>query len=122
MENFALISSTLPIQVLKKRYKKWKIGTIIVASDSLYDSATTVFKEKDGLEIIKIILNKDNKLLNYWKLFWLIKKLKERKLFFFHECAFPIADFIIFLCKPKSYLLPQVGLNSYKDITYKEIK
>jgi hypothetical protein len=98
--------------------KEWEINKIYVISKIHFQSYNHLKNISDPGLTVHLI--KNNIFKNIILFFLLIKvRLTEQKIYIFHECSWPILDILIWFVKPKGYFLPQVTMNSYKQIKSK---
>lgn len=114
--NIAIVCSTLPYVVLDLKIKEWGIKKLFVP-EHFKNSYKYLKKNLKDLEIIEY----KNNINSLAKIFVNIISLKisNNCLYFFHECSFVLLDIFILTINPNANFYPQVSLDSFKEINYK---
>jgi len=120
VNNYAFVASTLPLYVLNKNITKWGITKIILASNKLYSSYEFLIENHPNIDIVIVPKGRfRNGIYILWKILRL--KLKNRDVFFFHECCWVFLDLMITFVKPKGQFFPQVTMSGNPKVMNEDI-
>ena len=119
--NIAYVSSTMPIGILNKKIKNWKIFKIYVEGNNLLRSYNFLLKKFPKIQIIKL---PKNKIFNYFYLIFIILRIKilKHQIYFFHECACTAFDILIGYLNPYSNFYPQGICEESRNIKLSSLK
>ena len=111
MSNVAFVASTVPVVLLHRIIANKKINTIVLRRD-LVKSYQYLLDSHDN---IKLIILKSNVITSTLQilLLLLLLKIKNNKIYFFHECCWPILDLLIGIIRPAGHYYPQINMDNY---------
>lgn len=111
--NIAITASTLPIPVLNKKISQWHIKKIYVTTNSLANNYEFLNQTTERVKIRKF---GSRRIVQFLKvaILMLQVKIQRRRIYFFHECCFPVFDVLVGIIKPTCVYCPQVKMDSFQ--------
>lgn len=115
IDTICFVGSTLPAGFISSQIDNHNIKCIYLASKELIHSYNFLLSKNPSLKLIFVPTGFLAKTI-FLTMVLISIRLNNKKIFFFHECCFPVFDLLLWVIKTRGYFFPQVSMSAWKEI------
>lgn len=114
--NIAFVASTLPAAFLYKKVEDLNINRIVCENPDLLETYTFLQEMYPRLTIGSL---PKSKLKHFFSILLMFRGIE--RIYFFHECCWPLFDLCLIVTNAKAHWYPQVSMNGFRLVERHEL-